>query len=232
MQKYTVKDFFKDFPDDDTCLEWLREHLFPYGIECKNCKKITKHHRISTRRSYSCDECGNHVHPTAGTIFHKSRTSLQLWFYAIFLMSSTRCGISAKQLERELGVTYKTAWRMFNRIRAMLQENLDPFQGEIEVDETYYGGRTTGGKRGRGAENKSVVVGITERGGKICALKVPDAKQATLMPIIKERVLPKSIIYTDEFKAYDSVDKHGYSHKRIHHSSKVYVMGDIHTNTI
>jgi len=116
MQRYTFTDFNRDYPDDAACLEWLREYLYPDGIHCKKCDRVTKHHRVASRQSYSCDNCGHHVHPTAGTIFHKSTTSLRTWFYAIYLMAQTRCGISAKQIERETGVTYKTAWRMFKQL--------------------------------------------------------------------------------------------------------------------
>ena len=232
MQKYTVKEFFKDFPDEDTCLDWLKNHLYPNGIHCEKCEKVTNHYRIQSRKSYSCEFCGNHVHPMAGTIFEKSSTSLQLWFYAVYLMSSTRCGISAKQLERELGVTYKTAWRMFRQIRSMLEEENGPFSGEVEVDESYFGGRTRGGKRGRGAPNKTAVAGVVERGGRVYAKTIPDVKAKTLMPIIRERVLPKAIVYTDELRSYNPVAQHGYAHRRIHHAEKIYVMGSTHTNTI
>ena len=109
MRSYTIRDLQRDFPNDEACLEWLLNHLYPDGIFCEKCQKKTKHYRIASRKSYSCDLCGNHVHPTAGTIFHKSRTPLTLWFHAIFMMASTRCGISAKQVQRETGVTYKTA---------------------------------------------------------------------------------------------------------------------------
>lgn len=136
--KYTIRDFQGDFPDDDACLEWLKEYLYPDGIYCSIDKKITPHHKMKKRKSYSCELCGHHVHPTADTIFHKSSTPLTLWFYAIYLMSATRAGISAKQLERELGVTYKTAWRMFHQIRKMMADNeADFLSGKVEVDETY-----------------------------------------------------------------------------------------------
>jgi transposase len=148
MQKYTIDDFNRDYPNDDACLEWLKNYLHPNGIHCKVCGKTTKHHRVSSRKSYSCDVCGHHVHPTADTIYHKSSTPLKKWFYATYLMASTRCGISAKQLERELGVTYKTAWRMFKQIRTLLSDD-EPLNGEVEVDETYIGGKRKG-TRGRG----------------------------------------------------------------------------------
>src|SRR5271154_5809982 len=142
MLRFTLKDFQAKFPDDATCLEWLRNYLYPDGMFCKKCQQVTKHHRVVSRPSYSCDNCGHHVHPTADTIFHKSPTPLTTWFYAIYLMSSTRCGISAKQIERETGVTYKTAWRMFRQIRSMLSDgDLEPTDGEFEADETYMGGK-------------------------------------------------------------------------------------------
>src|SRR5437016_882314 len=149
MKPYTLKDFQKQFPDDVTCLEWLRNYLYPDGIYCVKCEAITKHHRVVSRPSYSCDHCGHHVHPTAGTIFHKSPTPLTVWFYAIYLMAQTRCGISAKQIQRETGVTYKTAWRMFKQIRSMLDETekgtkLGGSQKPVELDETYDGGRQRG----------------------------------------------------------------------------------------
>jgi transposase-like protein len=166
-----------------------------------------------------------------GTIMEKSATPLKLWFYAMYLMASTRCGISAKQLERELGVTYKTAWRIFKQIRSMLTDNVVLEGSSVEADETYIGGRRHG-KRGRGAEGKTPVFGIAQRQGKVIAKVVPDVQANTLLPIIKERVLQKSIVYTDELPSYDRLPALGYKHKRIHHASKVYVMGDIHTNTI
>src|SRR6266536_3962640 len=141
MTRYTFKDFEQQFPNDDACLDWLKDYLYPDGIFCKTCDKVTKHHRVASRRSYSCQFCGHHVHPTAGTIFHKSTTPLELWFYAIFIMSQTRCGISAKQLQRELGVTYKTAWRMFNQIRKLMGEETGHLSGAVEADETYVGGK-------------------------------------------------------------------------------------------
>src|SRR6476646_337056 len=164
MQRFTFKDFEAMFPDDASCLEWLRNYLYPEGMLCKKCEKTTKHHRTVSRPSYSCDQCGHHVHPTAGTIFHKSSTSLKTWFHAIYLMASTRCGISAKQLERETGVTYKTAWRMFKQIRKMLEENHEPLSGRVEVDETYVGGYRRGGAKGRAAsQHKTIVAGAVER---------------------------------------------------------------------
>jgi len=237
LPKYTLRDFEKQFPTDDACLEWLKDYLYPNGIHCAKCERVTKHHKVASRKSYSCDYCGHHVHPTAGTIYHKSSTPLRLWFYAIYLMASTRCGIAAKQIERELGVTYKTAWRMFKQIRTMLDdENGDPLSGRVEVDETYIGGkprnRHASNGRGRSTEKKAIVVGAVERGGRVVARRVPDVTGKTLLPFIKENVSTDSTVYTDEWPAYWSVKHNGFNHHTIQHRQRIYVNGDIHTNTI
>ena len=117
-QKYTLAEFNAEFPDDDTCLEYIKEQRLPGGITtCDKCKVERKHYRVSGRTAYACDYCGNHIYPLAGTIFEKTTTTLKMWFHAMFQMGSTKCGISAKQIQRETGVTYKTAWRMFKQIR-------------------------------------------------------------------------------------------------------------------
>ncbi len=237
--RYSLFEFEHQWPDDAACLDFLVEKLYPNGIYCPTCQKVTKHHREKNRPSYACQYCGHHEHPLMGTIFENSATSLRFWFYAIYLMASTRCGISAKQLERELGVTYKTAWRMFHKIRSLLDQGDDLFGGTVELDETYYGGRRKGAKRGRPGEDshKTPVFGIAqrkgaERKGQVAAKVVDDTKRATVMPHVKKKVLPKSMVYTDEYKVYDSLDKEGYRHDRIHHAEEVYVSGDVHVNTI
>ena len=234
MLPYTLKDFQKQFPDDATCLDWLRNYLYPDGIFCETCNAVTKHHRVKSRPSYSCDHCGHHVHPTADTIFHKSPTPLTTWFYAVYLMAQTRCGISAKQIQRETGVTYKTAWRMFKQIRSMLGDEksgpIGGFNRKVEMDETYYGSRSEG-KRGRGTE-KTPVVGMVQRKGQVRAFVAADVKADTLRGLIKEHVLPKSTVFTDDFRSYNGLDARGYTHQRINHSERVYVVGEIHTNTI
>jgi transposase-like protein len=235
---YSRAEFRRDFPDDDACLEWLKDYLYPHGILCDKCKKITPHYRVKSRPSYSCQNCGHHVHPTAGTIFHKSSTSLVLWFEAIYLMSQTRCGISAKQLEREIGVTYKTAWRMMHMIRSLLNETNGPLTGEVEMDETYFNrskrNRPNEPKRKRGdaRPNEQTVFGMVERGGRIVARHVGAATSLEVERKMAEFVLPGSMVFTDEAFAYKGVAKRGYHHKRINHLAKVYVQGDIHTQTI
>src|SRR4051812_20574128 len=156
---YSIMEFIREFPDDRTCLDWLWRQRYSDDGEhahCTKCETLRKFHRVKSRPSYSCDHCGHHIHPTAGTIFHRSATSLHLWFYAMYLMTSTRCGISAKQIERELGVTYKTAWRMANLIRNKLMGDIDkrPLSGIVEADETWIGGKPTAGQTARAARQR------------------------------------------------------------------------------
>jgi transposase-like protein len=231
MQKFTIKDLDAKYPDDDSCLERLKNKRWPNGIECPICKKVTKHHKITGRQAYACDYCGHQMSPTAGTIFHKSATPLRIWFQVMHRMASTRCGISAKQIQRETGVTYKTAWRMFKQIRTLLAETNPMFTNEVEIDETYIGGKRTG-KRGRGAEGKTAVVGIVQRQGKITTTVVANTKRSTVMPLITKNVARKSVIYTDEYPTYDIVDRLGYHHETVNHGAGQYVIGDAHTNTI
>src|SRR5437868_7594852 len=142
---YSLMEFMREYPDDAACLDRLwRDRFAPDGshAHCPRCERERKFHRTSTRASYTCDTCGLHVHPMKGTIFEKSTTSLHQWFYAMYLMVSTRCGISAKQLEREIGVSYKTAHRIMKKIRTelMTDEDDQPLAGWVEVDETSWGG--------------------------------------------------------------------------------------------
>jgi transposase-like protein len=237
QMRYTIKDFQTDFPDEDACLIWLKEWLYPEGIYCKIDKKVTPHHKMKTRKSWSCELCGHHVHPTAGTIFHKSRTPLTLWFYAVYLMASTRAGISAKQLERELGVTYKTAWRMFHQIRKMMGDDDDNLVGEVEIDETYIHADPTKNTRlkktpGKRHYDSQVIFGMVERGGKAKVRHVKSSGNRVLLPEIEKGIDQKAIVYSDEWKSYHELKSRGFSHETIKHSQRVYVTGDIHTQNV
>ena len=233
MRKYTLNAFNAQFPDDDSCLAFLFRKRWPSGVFCQTCRRIAKHHRIGGRKTYGCQFCGSEVSPAADTIFHKSPTPLRSWFYAIFLMAQTRTGISAKQLQRELGVTYKTAWRMFTQIRTLMAENGMSLFGEVEADETYIGGKRRG-KRGRGAAGKTVVIGLVERGGRAITQVTPDVKAKTILPIIQEHIplTPGTTIYTDELHSYDSLGKLGYAHETVQHAARKYVNGSAHVNNV
>jgi transposase len=238
---YSLMEFMAEFPDDATCLNWLwrnrfspdREHA--YCPKCETNRVFKRYETTQQRQSWTCTACGHHIHPTAGTVFHKSSTSLHLWFYAGFLMTSTRCGISAKQLERELGVTYKTAWRMAHLIRHdLMNQDATRIEGPVEVDETYVGGRRRGvtGRPSGHDDKKTPVLGMVEPRGKVVAMTVPNVAHATVLPQIVNRVMPASMVYTDEYKIYDRLTREGYAHRRINHSEKIYVSRDVHTNTI
>jgi len=242
--RYSMVDFNKEFPNDAACLEYIKEQRYPGGItECAKCKVERKHHRVGNRTAYACQSCGNHIYPLAGTIFEKSTTSLRLWFYAAYLMGSTRCGISAKQVQRETGVTYKTAWRMFKQIRSLMSDGEMQLEGPtVEVDETYMGGvRKYGrGRPMRGDKVKTPVVAIVQRHGKVLAKTIPDVTEPTLSGVIKQHIVPESVIYTDEFASYGRVpflrDENGkpfnFRHRTINHSKGEYVYKDIHTNSV
>lgn len=233
------------FPTNQACMDYLRDRFYPAGSECPSCHKETKFHHIKGRSAYACQYCRHQVYPTAGTIFHKSTTSLQMWFYAVYLMSSTRCGMSAKQLEREIGVTYKTAHRMFKQIRSMLGQDDELLSGSVEMDETYVGGkprladrqRKADGsfKRGRTVQSekkKQMVFGAVERGGRIRAEVVPKDERGGIARRVNEFVMPSSVVYTDEYVGYDKPGEAFAGHHRIRHAERVYVDGDVHTQTI
>lgn len=234
----TYNRFLELFPHNDACLEYLKSKFFADGSECPKCGKSSKFHRIKGRSAYSCQYCGHHVYPTAGTIFHKSTVSLQLWFFAVYLMSSTRCGISAKQLEREIGVTYKTAHRMFKQIRTLLSdEGEDQLSGDVEVDESAYGGKPrayeTRNKLGRISKtHKPTVLAMVERRGRVRALVIPDRGTRSIHMAVKEHVLEDSMLFTDEWNAYTTIAPNYRGHRRIKHKAKVYVDGETHTQTV
>ena len=241
--RYSIMEFEKEFPDDAACLDYLVARFYPEGISCPTCERVTKHHRIKARPAFSCQVCGHLEYPMVGTIFEGSATSLRLWFYAMYLMASTRCGISAKQLERELGVTYKTAWRMFKQIRSLMWQDDEPLSGAVEVDETYIGGKAkwrNQGRplgRGRGGAGKVPVQGFARRatpeiGRKIAARVVERVSEETLAGNVRRRVLPETRVYTDEASAYRNLGKAGYDHDFVTHGANVYVSGDVHTNTV
>ncbi len=227
----SLMEFMREFPDDNACLEWLwRTRYSPDGetAHCPKCDQDRTFKRYETaqrRQSWTCTACGHHVHPTAGTIFHKSSTSLWLWFYAMYLITSTRCGISAKHLERELGVHYKTAWRMFNKIRNQLMaEDGEALSGEVELDETFVGGKPRQSDIARRKalgwtpqtdywERKAVVFAAVERSGRIKASVVPNSRASVIEPLARSYVLPGSMIFTDEYAVYERLGKKGYSHR-------------------
>lgn len=221
--RYSLMEFMRECPDDAACMDMLwRERYALDGshAECPKCERERKFHRIKARPAYSCDSCGHSLYPLAETIFHKSSTSLHLWFYAIYIMASTRCGVSAKQLERELGVTYKTAWRMFNLIRnKLMTEDQMLLSGDVEVDEASVDGKprkkqgqskyiAIGPDRRKEAaklreRSRATVFAAVERGGQIKATVLPSRRGPALKRQVIEWVEPESIVITDDWPAYN-----------------------------
>lgn len=229
---YTITQFHRDFPDDSACLDYLFAKRYGKAYKCPSCKKAGNFSRVKARKCYACAWCGHQLHPTAGTIFHKSETKLSLWFFAIFLMSQSRNGVAGKELQRHLGVGYKTAYRIGQQIRKLMAQDVPLLSGTVEADETYVGGRKRGGKPGRGSENKTAVVGVVQRQGSVIAKAVPTVDSSVVMPLIRENVRLGTKLMTDEFASYRTAKRMGYRHGTVNHGRKEYVRGDVHTNTI
>jgi transposase-like protein len=249
-------EFMRAFPDDEACLQWLwRTRFSPDGHHayCQKCEqeRVFKRYPTKQRRfSWTCTGCGRHKSVTAGTIYEGSATALHLWFYAGYLLTSTRCGISAKQLEREIGVTYKTAWRMLNKLRniAMADDDADQLRGDVEIDEASVDGKprrpqgehrylATGTTRRSEAakereRSRATVFAAVERGGRIKATVLPSRRGPQLKKQVIEWVEPTSIVITDDWPAYRGLDRHYIAHSRVNHSAGIYVDGDTHTNTV
>lgn len=219
MKPVTVREFFKQYPTDEACLAHLFETRFGQGHTCPKCEREAKWYPLASEKAFSCQWCGHHIHPMVGTIFAKSRTPLQLWFYAIFLFTTTRHGVSAKELQRQLGVTYKTAWRMGQLIRDHMAavDGEEQIGGEgkiVEVDETFVGGEEKGAA-GRAQDTKTIVLGMIERGGDAIIKVIPDVTRFTLHEEIQEHVQKGTEIHTDGHKGYGRIENKGYSHKVI-----------------
>ena len=234
MAKFTFKQFQGEYPNDEACLAKLMD--VQYGgteITCPACRVESKFHLMGKRKAYACQECGHHIYPCAGTIFHKSRTNLTKWFFAMYLMTSTRHGVAAKELERQIGVTYKCAWRMCHELRKLMAaaDHGGKLSGHVEVDETLLGGKLRHHGPGQHRHKKTTVFGMVERGGKLRAGPVPDETIYTIEPTILENVEWGSTITSDGHLAYSDLGR-TYVHGVVNHSANEYVRGIHHTNTI
>jgi len=230
-KNFTVTEFFKRFPDDNSCLDHLMLVRHGEAQDCPKCGKHSKFSRHSKRPVYQCQWCSHQISPMVGTPFEKSRTPLQKWFYAMYLFTTSRHGVPAKELQRQLGVTYKCAWRMGHEIRKYMGsvDGDDGLSGHVEVDETYVGGRTT---REKINQNKTVVFGMVERGGDVMTKVIPKATKAALLPPIMRFIKTGSTISSDELAAYKAVGRIGFKHGFVTHGSKQWRKGVHHTNTI
>lgn len=233
LKGFTVTEFFKRFPNDDACLDHLMAVRYGETLDCPKCGKHGRFARIKKMPAFSCAWCGHHIHPMAGTPFQSTRTPLQKWFYAMYFFTTTRHGVPAKELQRQLGVTYKTAWRMGHEIRKYMADvdGDGGLSGHVEIDEMYLGG-VRSGKRGRGAEGKSIVFGMVQRGGSAITRVVDNLRKGTVRGHIAEHVAKGTTISTDEYFIYKTLSKMGYQHGVVRHSFEEWANGDTHTNTI
>jgi len=230
--RYTIDTLHQQFPDDDTCLDYMFQKQYSDLKACPKCGVVSpKFYRVRNRKCYECNDCGYQLSPLANTIFHKSDTPLKKWFYAIYLFGVGKNGVSAKEIERHLGVTYKTAWRMAKQIRLMMQQNGSMLSGIVEADETYIGGKA---KQERKFNNKTAVVGIVEKKkgiGQVKAFATKQADATVTLPFLRANILPGSTLQTDESRIYSRV-KRDFTHEFVNHSKLEYVKSGVHTNTI
>lgn len=232
QEMFVLKDFLREYSTNEQCLEKIKNVRFPQGITCSKCNQITKHYKIKGRLQYACSICGTHIAPLAGTVFEKSTTPLTSWFYAMFVMTKTRSGVSAKQIQRELGVTYKTAWRMCKHLRILMADtDFTPLEGTVEVDETFIGGK---GKNKRyephfNLKSKEIVIGMIKRGGKAYFKHIPDTGRLTLVTQINEYISPKARVITDQHPGYAKLGQTGFNHFAVNHNVSYLTQDDIHT---
>lgn len=231
----TLLDLAQMFDTDDRCREILTKLRWPNGVECPRCKNQNVLW-IQSRKQFDCRECEYQFSATSGTIFNDSHLPLQTWFMAVVLLVEARKGFSANQMKRTIGVSYKTAWYLCHRIRAAMKEVDRPMlDGTVEVDETYVGGKRPGHYKLH--TNKEIVIGIRQRGGDLRFFHAEDVKSGTLANFIKDNVSSDvDVIVTDEYTAYPKAmiesGIHGSKHETIKHKDRVYVRGDVHTNTV
>jgi transposase len=232
-KQFTVTQFFKRFPDDETCLKHLFQTKYGKSMDCPKCGKHGKFSKLKGMPAFQCSWCAYRIHPMVGTPFEKSRTPLQKWFYAMYLFTTSRHGVPAKELERQLGVTYKCAWRMGHEIRKYMGkvDGDGPLFGHVEADETYVGGKKRGGGTGR-ATKKAIVMGMAQRDGSIITQVIPNTGASALHREIWKNVVPGSRVSTDEWTGYRGLHRLGYKHETVNHSHEEWARGDVHTNNL
>jgi transposase-like protein len=225
------------FADPDVCVEFVAKLRWPDGPVCPRCGG-TEYSYLTTRRLWKCKSCKKQYSVKLGSIFEDSAIPLDKWLVCIWLIANSKNGISSHELGRAVGITQKSAWHVLHRVRlAMQAESFDKFDGGIEVDETYIGGKARNMHkhlrkekiRGTGTAGKTAIVGVLERGGRVRASVIPDTSRATLHASVKDHVEAGSSVYTDKLLSYVGLDQHGYAHKVIDHA-EAYVDGRVHVN--
>ena len=225
----TLVEFINEFNDEEACRKHFEQVRFAKGDFCPHCKH-DKIMRFADGKRYRCHSCRKDFTIKTGTLFGESKIPLQKWFIAIYLLTTSKKGISSVYLAEQVGVTQKTAWFMDMRIREAMKQGKGKLIGVVEVDETYLGGYSP---RKFGFSKKSAIMGMTERGGRIRAMQVPDRQTHTVLKALTQNVSKEAHLMTDDAGVYRKVVKVGYNkHDSVKHSRKEYVRGDIHTNSI
>jgi transposase len=229
----TARELAEMFPDDAACLEHLFRVRYGNRHQCAKCGKDAKYHRVKKRRAYECEWCGYQVYPTAGTPFESTRTPLVDWFEVMHMFCTTRNGVSGKEIQRRIGCTYKTAWRMGHEIRKYMGY-VDgdaplggPGGGAVEIDKSFIGGHDK-----KGEDDKAVVLGMIERGGEVITRVIPSKKGRHVQPEIMKHVKQGSRLMADEAPVYGPLTAHGYRLETVNHRAKEWVRGDAHVNNL
>lgn len=226
-----IQEFNRNFPDNKACLTYLFQKRYGEPT-CPKCGKVNQYHLQGESSHFVCSCGGHQLSPKKDTIFEKSDTDLYKWFFVIFLFSKSKNGVAAKEVQRQIQCTYKTAWRICKQIRRLFAEHGVTLSNIVEGDETYVGGKGGNNKRGRGAENKTPVVGLLQRKGNVVAKVTVDTKRKRVMPIIREHVVLGTKMMTDEYLPYAALKEEGYTHETINHGAKEYVRGEVHVNSL
>lgn len=239
MSRSTISTFqlFAAFPDEETARAYLESRLWAGGVKCPECKGKE---RITARKNgyYRCNPCKLDFTIRTGTIFERSHVPLHKWVYAMYLVVTSRKGISSLQLSKEIGVTQKSAWFMLQRLREACSQNGDKLRGIVEIDETFIGGLERNKheadklRRGRGSVGKTPVLGMRERGGRVKAMPLSGTTQEEIQNAIHRNVEVGSTLCTDEHAAYNDLGGLFFKHERVNHSANEYVRGMASTNGI
>lgn len=239
IKSITLREFLENYQTNYDCLKEIVNILYPNGVTCRKCRCITHHYLLKNRPLLNCSKCHSQISPLKNTIFHHSSTPLKLWFYAFFVMIHFKGGVSAKGLQRQLGVTYKTSFRMLHLIRRLMVDNSgELFKGIVEVDETWVGGKSfLRGKQWWSSWKeipKTTVLGFVERGGRVRTKIIDDTSRWTLTKEIKANIDLSSWVMSDQHHGYANLDQVGFKHNSINHTIH-YVDKEnkqIHTQTI
>ena len=235
-QGLTVKQLFRMFPDDKTAERWFEKQRWPDGPVCPHCGCMRAVSTTHPTMSWRCKDCRKFFSVKKGTVMESSKLGFQTWAIATYMATTNLKGVSSMKLHRDLGITQKSAWHLIQRIREAFAENAPILSGEVEIDETYIGGKEKNKKKSkrsgnRGTQGKVTVMGAKQRDGKIVAEPLGWEPDETFAAFVDRLVEHGETVYTDEHQAYKGLDRH-YTHETVKHSKEEYVRGRVHINGI